>query len=163
MSKAKLTIDRLKEVLSYNTETGQFTWLSDRAAVKCGTLAGSLNQYGYLTIGIDRRSYLAHRLAWFYVTGEFPSSQIDHKNRIKLDNRFENLRLVAPRENMQNRESKGISFHKLARKWQAQIRINGKNTYLGLFDDEQSAIDAYTRAKAASHPFFYESQKSESA
>lgn len=83
-----------------------------------------------------------------------PLLEVDHKNSDGLDNQRENLRPATRRQNMQNmlkasnRSStlKGVVWHRRAQKWQAQIRVNGRNTYLGLFTDETVAGNAYQQA-----------------
>ena len=87
-----LTINRLKEVLRYDAETGLFTWIvrtSNR--VKIGSVAGTL-VCGYLSIHIDGERFQAHRLAWFYMKGNWPYAQLDHRNGVRSDNRWNNLR-----------------------------------------------------------------------
>lgn len=82
-----LTLDRLKELLHYDPETGVFTWLSNRGSAKVGETAGRKTDY-YVQIKINRRSYMAHRLAWFYMQGTWPKDQIDHKDLNKANNVF---------------------------------------------------------------------------
>src|ERR1700719_1662744 len=95
--------DRLRELLSYDPETGVFRWLvRKRQNVKAGDVAGSFDGCGYCKISIDRRAYKAHRLAWLYMTGEWPPAEIDHINMNRADNRFANLRLATRHQNMAN-------------------------------------------------------------
>jgi hypothetical protein len=151
-----LTQDRLKDLLHYDPATGHFTWKVSRSGVKhCNGSAGTQNASGYVVIGIDGFIYPAHRLAWLYVYGEWPKHQIDHINRCKYDNRIANLRDATPSENLHNTGInssntsglKGVSFHKKSRKWQAFIRNNGRNQYLGVFDTPENASKAYLAAK----------------
>lgn len=58
---------------------------------------------GWVNICFDGKTYAAHRLAWYYVTGEWPSMDIDHINRVRDDNRFANLRHISRAENLKNR------------------------------------------------------------
>jgi len=91
-------------LLTYDPYTGLFTWLVDAYSNKVkGKIAGSIKE-GYINISIDRKLYRAHRLAWLYVNGVFPS-EIDHINRVKSDNRICNLREVSRSENCQNRST----------------------------------------------------------
>jgi hypothetical protein len=147
-----ITQKELKELLQYNENTGIFTWLCDKGTNKVkNKIAGSIHSGGYLTIRINRKRYLAHRLAWLYIYGEWPKNQIDHINGIRDDNRIENLRNVTTRENQQNRKEHrngklvGCNFHKPAKKWRAHIQINGKQIYLGLYNTEQDAHEAYLK------------------
>lgn len=148
-----LTQERLRHCLEYNSETGAFIWLhpnSDR--VRLGSPAGTIQRY--LQIRLDGRRFLAHRLAWLYMTGGWPPKQIDHINGNKLDNRWNNLRLADPSQNNANCPArarntsgfKGVTWHKRNRRWQAQIRVRGKPIYLGQFDKIEDAAQAYSRA-----------------
>ena len=104
---------------------------------------------GYIIIGIGGKFYKAHRLIMMAFVGE-SHQEVDHINRIKTDNRFENLRYVTRSQNGLNRDcvdnAKGCSSYK--NKWKAQIHINGKYKHLGVFDNEQEAHQAYLEARA---------------
>lgn len=161
---SKLTSGRLREVLSYDADLGFFTWrVKSSRRVKIGDIAGCHGSSGYYQIRIDRRTYLAHRLAWLYVHGCWPSSQIDHINGNKADNRLVNLREATIGENMQNFRSArsdnkscgllGASFHKPTGRWRAQIQVNGRVLHLGRFDTAEEAHVAYLAAKRELHPF----------
>jgi hypothetical protein len=151
----KITLERLREVLHYDAENGRFSWLvkpgSNKANV--GDVAGSKHRNGYMIVAVDGCDYRAHRLAWFYVHGEWPKT-IDHVNRIKDDNRLCNLREATRTENNQNRTSNrplpGSTRHK--GRWMAQIQVDGKKRYLGHFDTQQDAHRAYVLAKTELHP-----------
>lgn len=136
-----LTQSRLKELLSYDPETGLFTRLSTMTRHKVGSISGSPQNKGYVQIMIDTRNYLAHRLAWLYVYGEFPKGQIDHINRIKTDNRIINLRDV---DNSINQLNNGIRKHNSSgvtgvmkdtrsNKWVVQLIFDNKRHYLGSY------------------------------
>ena len=89
----------LKENLEYCPDTGNFTWLvSKNNRVKAGAIASNINYYGYVRIGINGKQYGAHRLAFLWMTGEFPD-ECDHINHQRSDNRWENLRSVTSAEN----------------------------------------------------------------
>jgi hypothetical protein len=137
-----LTQKKLKEYLFYDEETGFFTRLKNIANQKIGSIAGAKHNKGYVQIMIDTNNYLAHRLAWLYVYGEFPKNQIDHINRIKTDNRIVNLRDV---DNSTNQLNIGIRKHNSSgvtgvmrdtrkNKWVVQIIFDNKRYYLGQFD-----------------------------
>lgn len=141
-----LTHERLKEVLNYDQETGVFTWkirLSRRTHV--GERAGVHDKkFDCIHIKIDGKSYLAHRLAWFYVTGVMPTKLVDHRNRIRTDNSYSNLREATPLQNQHNRATaKGYCWSKQSGKWVASIRVNYKSIHLGSFDLESDARQAY--------------------
>lgn len=144
-----LTQERLKELLDYSPETGEFVRKVQRAGnAKVGQKAGTYFN-GYLTIRVDGRKYPAHRLAWLYMYGYFPERPlvIDHIDQNPSNNRIDNLRAVTQAVNQYNRSaSRGCSPHK--NKWQARLKVKDKLLYLGLFDTEEEAHNAYLRAKA---------------
>lgn len=157
-----LTQARLKELLHYDPLTGVFTWLQARGyRMAVGDIAGCIGAGGYVMISCDYHRYRAHRLAFLYMTGTFPSSDVDHKNGLRSDNRWSNIRNATRSENMQNiggaqSNNKlgivGVHFNKKAKKYQAMIQVHGKNKYLGLFDTIDAASSAYLTAKNSLHP-----------
>lgn len=158
----ELTAARLRELLSYDPETGIFRRLvSTSSTARAGDVAGGLNSEGYVRIRVDGVSYRAHRLAWLYVHGRWPTDQLDHRNGVRADNRIANLREATNVENGQNygvRKSNtsghtGIHWHIRARKWVAQIRHTGRIHDIGYFDDMADAVSARAKAKAEMHPF----------
>jgi hypothetical protein len=162
---SELTQERLKELLHYNPETGIFTNLTQRGkSIKIGGVAGCKDK-GYVRIEIDYKTYQAHRLAWLYAYGEFPEKFIDHMNEIRDDNRIINLRLATRQENYHNISTpnknnasgfRGVCWHKFSRTWRSQIRVNGKDKYLGDFDTAEQASESYLAAKRELHPFWDE-------
>lgn len=154
--------ERLREVLDYECETGVFRWRL-RASTKCviGAVAGCQTPEGYIRITIDGVPHMAHRLAWQYVHGYRPETLIDHRNRIKNDNRLENLRLTSSERNADNavwgRTNKGgfrgIYRCKKSGKWIATIRVGGgKRVGLGAFDRAEDAGAAYAAAHETNKP-----------
>lgn len=152
----------LHELLDYNAKTGAFSWKKPRRGVKTGVQLGCDNGSGYLRITVAGKSEYAHRLAWMYVNGHWPTQTVDHINGNRGDNRIANLRLATYAENMQNirqatkkSESKvlGVSWHKRAGKWQVHISVGRNKKYLGLFKDKSEAQQAYIAAKRDLHPF----------
>jgi hypothetical protein len=155
-----MTSERLRELLHYDPATGVFTRLvKTNRNVRVGDVAGWVNRRGYRYISVDGRLYFAHRLAWLYVTGEWPADQIDHINGIPGDNRWANLRLATGSQNQANARKradntsgyKGICWHGPKRKWQARIWVNSRNKSLGYFDSPADAHAAYV--VAAQHHF----------
>lgn len=114
-----------------------------------GLPAGAVHTKGYISIVIERRAYLAHRLAWLYMTGEWPDS-IDHINGGKADNRFENLRSVdnatnhrnMPRQRSNRSGATGVRWHKQVGKWNARIHTGGRGYSFGLYDRFEDAVAA---------------------
>lgn len=150
-----LTAARLREVLDYNPETGEFRWrvtLSRRALA--GSVAGCLDPDNYIKIRVDGTLYLGHRLAWLYVYGEFPASRLDHKNVKRDDNRITNLRPASGSQNSANRGldknntsgAKGVYWRPLRNKWQAMIQKDGRQRHLGYFDNRDDGAAAYLSA-----------------
>ena len=139
-----LTQARLKELLHYDAETGIFTWIKPSCnRVKAGGIAGyKCKTHGYIFIGVDNVNYRAHRLAWLYMTGEWPENQIDHVNHLRSDNRWNKLRSVSHQENSKNAPIRstnksgvtGVHFHKPLKKWVAYITVSGTRIHLGLFN-----------------------------
>lgn len=101
-----LTQVRLKDILTYDQDTGEFFWNSGSYQNHVdGSLVGWREKSGYLRVMIDGKRYLLHRLAFLYVNGCFPEEQVDHRNRIKNDNRWCNLREADSHLNACNRSS----------------------------------------------------------
>lgn len=156
----KLSIDELKRVLSYDPATGVFTWIAPRAKRLAGKPAGSIANTGYVAINPSKAvgPVLAHRLAWFYMTGEWPKQHIDHINRVRTDNRFCNLRDASVMVNVQNIVApnknnalgvRGVAPHR--GRFRARIYTQGKTHNLGVFDAIESAAAAYQQAKSTLH------------
>lgn len=151
---APMDVNSLKHMLQYDPGTGEFRWADPpkKRAYLVGRVAGRL-VLGYRRIKIHGKAYMAHRLAWYISTGEWPSADIDHINRIRDDNRICNLRLATASENAANRSPargsssahKGVTWHRCGR-WQAQIEHAGHNRYLGLYKTEDAAAQAYREA-----------------
>ena len=160
-AKELITAGRLKEFLSYDPLTGTFVWIKTKSKCARAGKATSLavNGDGYRHIYIDGRTYKAHRLAWLYVHGEWPSGQIDHINGVKDDNRLTNLRDVSNKTNSrnQNRAHKDNKVGALGvttrprGKYQATITVDGKKLYLGQHETSELASQAYAKAKVKFH------------
>jgi len=150
-----ITLERLKELVEYSPETGLFLWrVQMNSAAPVGSIAGTVRPDGYRGIRIDKRHYFAHRLAWFYVHGEWPALYLDHINCDRADNRIKNLRVATRSQNHANvgRRShntsgfKGVTWHKRDRHWRSQIKHAGTLHHLGSFSDPALAHEAYCRA-----------------
>ena len=148
---SSLTQARLQELLSYNPESGIFTWkLSNSNRVTVGSIAGSLRQHGYWYIGIDGKYYGAHRLAVLYITGQFPESVVDHLDRDRANNKWTNLQCTSTAINIRRQDTpkhntsncKNVSWSKRANKWLVQISVNYKRINCGYFNDFQEACNA---------------------
>ena len=155
-----LTQKRLKELVQYNPDTGVFICTEFHRGPKrlIGKEAGNRHCGGYIEMRLDGTAYLAHRLAWLYITGEWPKEEIDHKNGDRADNRFNNLRAVTKSVNMQNRKRAdrdnrtgflGVTKH--GPSYRAQIQANGKSHKLGVYPTPEEAHAAYLKAKRKMH------------
>lgn len=145
------TVERLREVLNYDPETGIFTWRQHRKSPMIGQLAGGYRKPGYLFISVDERKVGGHRIAWAMVHGEWADKLIDHKNCNPSDNRIENLRLADKSLNGHNSGPqinntsgyKCVYWSKQRHKWKAQTVINGAEHYIGLYETKEAAHEAY--------------------
>lgn len=147
---------KLKEILIYLPETGEFDLLKRRGVTPRRT-RGSLNPKGAYVLRIDYKLFYAHRIAWLYMTGEWPPLGVDHEDVDPQNNKWENLRECNQSQNSANSRKrvdglsssyKGVCWHAAAEKWMAQIVCNGRRYYLGLFDIESDAAQAYVDAAA---------------
>lgn len=102
---------------------------------------------GYKCVSYGGKTYKSHRVIWKIVTGEDPNGFVDHINRDKTDNRFENLRVVDKSVNALNNKANGSSYQKDKKKYRAVIKINGKQIFLGLFDTAEEASSRYQEFK----------------
>jgi hypothetical protein len=170
----RLTVDEVRSLLDYCPATGILKWkfrepkfISASDAFETQRLSRSLNNWlagkpagyinrsnGYLMVRLLGKAYVAHRLAYYIMTGDWPHKYIDHINRDKTDNRWSNLRLADVSENQANSTAqknnksgrKGVSWDASNRKWRAQICVRGQQIILGRFDDIDLAADAYVEA-----------------
>lgn len=149
-----LTAARLRELLHYDPETGVFTWLASNGGRSRGNKVAGYTQrmtarYSRRRIIVDKREYKANRLAWLYMTGEWPDRQVDHINTNSMDDRWANLRLATPAQNQWNvgiRSNNttgfaGVQYDKRRKKWITALHI-----HLGRFDTPEAAHEAYKKA-----------------
>lgn len=156
-----LTQEKLRSLLSYCQETGLFTRIKSRRRHKFGEVAGTVRLDGYIHIKIEGTAYLAHRLAWLYVTGKFPDKEIDHINNIKSDNSWSNLRESTRSENERNQGIqknnklgiKGVS--KRGNRFTASVKSNKQYYYIGNFKTAKEAAEAYQSFTKKLHGDFY--------
>jgi len=152
-----LTVERLRELLHYDRETGVFTWRVDRQRARKGDVAGTIcPMYGYRLIGIDYKHYRANRLAWLYVTGIWPEHLVDHKDRNRANDAWLNLRQASVKQNNENRAvggsslsgRPGVSWQPARNRWCAHITNNGVTKNLGRFKTLEEAIEARAAAES---------------
>lgn len=137
-----LTQERLRQLFHYDPVTGLFTWivtLGPRAHE--GQVAGH-KRSRYVTIGVDGKNYMAHRLAWIYMTGALPHHEIDHRDGDVFNNKWSNLREATRKQNTENRGIhkrntsgyRGVTWYKRNAKWGASVLHEGQRHFAGLFD-----------------------------
>ena len=151
----KLTHAELISHLEYDPETGRFRRIRGRIGP-----AGFPTQGGYISVSIANVTYLAHRAAWLFMTGEWPKGYLDHINRIKSDNRWCNLREVTASENQHNsltpNASSKVGFRGVRNgnsgRYCAEIRVNGSIIALGSYATAEEAHAAYIGAKLIAFP-----------
>jgi hypothetical protein len=152
---------RLKEVLHYTPDTGLFTWKQKRGRQAVGSIGGSATgSGGYVRLMVDGQLYLAHRLAFLYMEGKMPELDVDHRNGVRTDNRFDNLRHATRSLNNQNRHGAqrrsstgfmGVTQDKRDGRFYAAIFYNGRKRGLGGYDTPEEAHEAYLSNKRLLH------------
>lgn len=151
-----ISTTRLREVLAYSPLTGEFRWKVDHSRVRRGDIAGTPQHNGYWSIKVDQQKYMAHVLAWVYITGEWPQGEIDHGDENKRNNAISNLSDVTRAQNQQNQSKshrdnrtgyRGVTMHARSVKYHARIQKDGREKSLGYFATIEEAAAAYKAAK----------------
>lgn len=158
----------LEECFYYNKDTGDLIWKvrpvhhfdreKDSRMFKnlfSGKIAGSKNLLGGLTVRINGKQQWCHRVIYKMMTGKDPDKFIDHIDRNRFNNKWDNLRQADRSKNGANRTInknnthglKGVSFWQ--GKYKAQIGVNGKKIHLGSFETKEAAHEAYCIAAKA--------------
>lgn len=159
MHRSDLTAQRLRELVSYDLETGKFKFIVSRGSRRSGQETGCVRD-NRVMIGIDGFIYEANRLAWLWVKGVWPLGLIDHIDGNPSNNSLKNLREASYEINAQNQRSAkinnkvgllGVSQVGKANKWQATITIHKKKRYIGVFETPELAHYAYLKAKRELH------------
>lgn len=150
-----LTQARLQELMTYDPETGIFTRIKPAGPKKAGSTVGWLDvDHGYMRCSVDHVIYQQHRLAWLYMTGEWPPAQIDHIDRNRSNNRWSNLRCVTSQQNAFNRGNpRGYRYvpSKPTKPYQVYVKVNGKSIYISSHKCPLLAHLAYLDAKEELH------------
>jgi len=159
---ADITQALLHEMLDYNKDSGVFVWkVRSAQKIRVGDIAGTVNAKGYVGIKLFGKRYLAHRLAWMYINGEFPDSFIDHANTVRTDNRIDNLRLSTHQENKRNGKLyknntsgfRGVAFKQNA--WVGSLEVGDRRVYVGRFKTAAEASAAVEKQAEKIHSLFY--------
>jgi hypothetical protein len=163
MSNPTLTPERLRQVMDYDPSIGVFRWrVKPSKRIPAGAEAGSISGI-YRLVKIDGRPFLAHRLAFLWMTGEWPLDEVDHRDTDPLNNRWSNLRAATGAQNRQNMRQAprsnrstgllGASFDRRTGLYKSQIMVGGRWYWLGRFPTAEAAHEAYLTAKRRLHPF----------
>lgn len=150
-----LTQERVKELLDYCPETGNFIRIKPLKGAKLYAVVGSTNNDGYISISVDNKRYQAHNLVWLFVHGNLPEQQIDHINGLRNDNRLSNLREVSHAENQKNKKLDkrnqfgypGIRKGKREGSFRVYIGINKNKLDLGTYPTLEEAIKVRQQAE----------------
>lgn len=165
MIKNHITYERANQLLRYEPETGKLFWKErpSRSKVIVGERAGCTAPDGYRVVKVDGVIYKEHRIAWLLMTGVLPTCDIDHVDRCRSNNRWNNLRLAPnnAKDNLQNTKRptnntsgvKGVSWNKALCKWAASIKAGGKPVFLGYYFDFFEAVCARKSAELVYHTF----------
>ena len=169
-------VEYLRECFDYDPLTGELRWRQrprehfvNLRAYKiwntryASTIAGAIKSTGYYHVTLYRQYYLVHRIIWKWSTGEEPPPTIDHIDRNRTNNRWNNLRLATQSQQSQNAclfsnnnsGFRGVSWHRLRKKWRATIGIDGRHHHLGLFVTIEDAAAAYQAAAREAFGEFY--------
>lgn len=151
------------DYFEYDPDTGIIRWKVSCRKMQKGQIAGTPDYQGYIMIRLKGKLYKAHRIAFAlgHNTVDIPDI-LDHINGDKKDNRLVNLRAATVQQNNYNQRKqknttskyKGVSWHPRHQKWQARIRINGKQKHLGYYTSEEEAYAAYCKVAVELHGEF---------
>lgn len=166
MSTNSIDAGQVRALLFYDAQTGVLVWnmrpvradrqRTDKTWNRCfaGKAAGTITSCGYVRIKLLGKKYMAHVLAWVWMTGEFPINEIDHKDTIKSNNKWDNLRIASHSQNQANSRAysnnksgiKGVYWYPRSSRWIAQIKVSGRTKTLGYFGSSDEARAAYADA-----------------
>jgi hypothetical protein len=159
-----LTYEFVRETFLYDPVSGEFIWRkSIGGKSRRGLIVTHTSDNGYITVIVKGTTYLVHRVIWLWMTGKWPENTIDHKNHVKTDNRWDNLREATRNENQRYRKKhksnktgyKGVCFDKNRKKYRAAIEIGGRCKFLGHFETAEEAYEAYTKFAEKVHGEFF--------
>lgn len=148
-----ITQEKLKDILEYNSLTGEWIWLHSKK------IAGTVQKNGYRYIQIEKKLYQSSRLAYLYMKGKFPDNIVDHIDGNTTNDRWINLRPATMSENQYNKiipshnksGTKGVFWDKRSQRWIARIRKENKTVYSESFRNKEDAIEARKQAEVFYH------------
>lgn len=153
-----MRVEHLASLLKYNPQTGALQWLVSRGKARAGDVVTVADDRGYVVVGVDKKRYYAHRLAWMLMTGSEPTGVVDHIDGDRGNNRWSNLRDVPIKLNAQNRHvpskrsrTQVLGVRAFGGKYRAALSLNGKQAHLGTFETVALAQAAYLEAKRQFH------------
>jgi hypothetical protein len=163
-----LTAEQLRALLTYIPSTGAFVWKPNPLRPKewntkySGTQAGTILPRGYVQVMVNSRLYLAHRLAYLWMTGSWPESEVDHRNGDGTDNAWGNLRAATSSQQKMNKRVrsdsqsgiKGITLDRRRGLWSVRIEARGQRYWFGYFKTAEEASAARAEAAARLHGEF---------
>jgi hypothetical protein len=158
-----MNLSRLKQVLRYDEDTGLLYWTECLSPVaQVGAVAGTLQSSGYITVGLDGKILRAHRIAWALHYDELPPKFVDHKNRVRSDNRIDNLRASTVVSNAYNQGLasnnksgvKGVCWDNTKQMWRVMGSVDGKRKRLGYFEDLTEASQVMHNFRLQNHGEF---------
>jgi hypothetical protein len=158
-----LNQELLKELVNYDPNTGVFAWKKIRPGVSSSKKFGSLKPSGYIVVLINKKLYRLHRLAWLYMTGEWPENEIDHINGNKADNRFCNIRKATKAENNWNKKVrkdsttgvKNVLYYPKYQSYYVRITANKIAHSFGPFKTKDQAALVAKEKRAEIHKNFH--------
>lgn len=150
----QLSFAKASSEFRYNAKTGLLWWRKPRQGRRPNAPAGRRRDNRHVTVSLDRKAYQVPHIIWLLKTGKWPSKQIDHKNTVRWDNRWNNLREATGTQNHANSSRrrdntsgfKGVSWHAPRKKWRARVMVERKEIHLGLFNSKRLACAAYIKA-----------------
>jgi hypothetical protein len=158
----------LRSLFQYDKKTGFLCWRSRADVPKCwntryaGTEITGLDRHGYIQVRIGKKTYRAHRVIWAIVRGEWPINDVDHRNGMRNDNRWRNLRSASRSQNNHNRSvpsraklSKGVCIHKKSGLFRAYTCFGKKQISFGYYKTPEAAAKAYALCAPEVHGEFY--------
>ena len=159
-----LTQEYLKSRLTYCPDTGLLVWISHPIRKYRGSIAGGVNSQGYIWFELDGVKYRAHNIIWLYMTGTWPPEGyiVDHKDTIKHNNKWDNLRLATRSQNECNKGLnsnntsgiKGVCWVTSKQLWRVSIKLNGVTHFGGYYNSIQEASIAVQSLRATLHKEF---------
>lgn len=161
MQKNDESVKAVSEVLDYCPDTGDFYWKISTGGIAKGAKAGWEENSGYMAVRYKGVKCLSHRIAFYMMHGYLPE-MVDHKDGNTTNNKIENLREATQAKNKWNMRIpsnntsgvKGVHWNEDTNKWAAKISINGKQKWLGLYDDIELAELVVQEAREKYHGEF---------